>query len=99
MATLEYYDIILKPVVTEKSMAATAENKYTFLVRPEANKYQIKTAVERLFEGTKVARVNTMNLHPKTKRRGMTYGKTAKVKKAIVTLTPDSKEIEIFSGL
>ena len=54
MATLEYYDILLKPVITEKSMELMAEKKYTFLVHPDANKYQIKTAVERLFEGTKV---------------------------------------------
>ena len=99
MATLEYYDIILKPVITEKSMEAMAEKKYTFYVHPEANKFQIKTAVERLFEGTKVARVNTMNCRPKKKRRGMVYGLTAKRKKAIVTLTEDSKDIEVFSGL
>jgi large subunit ribosomal protein L23 len=99
MATLEYYDIILKPVITEKSMEAMSEKKYTFYVHPEANKFQIKEAVERLFEGTKVAKVNTMNLAGKTKRRGMTFGKTAKRKKAIVWLTEDSKEIEIFQGL
>ena len=99
MATLEYYDIIQKPVITEKSMEAMGEKKYTFYVHPDANKFQIKTAVERLFEGTKVARVNTMNVHPKKKRRGMTIGYTSKKKKAIVTLTPDSKDIEIFTGL
>jgi large subunit ribosomal protein L23 len=99
MATLEYYDIILKPVITEKSMEAMGEKKYTFYVHPEANKFQIKTAVEKLFEGTKVARVNTMNCRPKKKRRGMVYGQTAKRKKAIVTLTADSKDIEIFTGL
>ena len=99
MATLEYYDIILKPVITEKSMEAMGEKKYTFYVHPEANKFQIKTAVERLFEGTKVARVNTMNCRGKKKRRGMVYGLTAKRKKAIVTLTEDSKDIEVFSGL
>ena len=99
MAALEYYDVILKPVITEKSMEAMGEKKYTFYVHPEANKFQIKTAVERLFEGTKVARVNTMNVRGKKKRRGMTFGFTAKRKKAIVTLTADSKEIEIFTGL
>ena len=99
MATLEYYDIIQKPVITEKSMEAMGEKKYTFYVHPEANKFQIKTAVERLFEGTKVARVNTMNCRPKKKRRGMVFGHTAKRKKAIVTLTEDSKDIEVFSGL
>ena len=83
MATLEYYDIILKPIQTD----------------PEANKFQIKTAVERMFDGTKVARVNTVNCRPKKKRRGMVYGQTAKRKKAYVTLTPDSKEINLFTGL
>ena len=99
MATLEYYDIILKPIQTEKALQDIAEKRYAFYVHPEANKFQIKTAVERMFEGTKVARVNTMNVRPKKKRRGMTYGFTAKRKKAIVTLTADSKEIEIFTGL
>ena len=92
-------DIILKPVITEKSMDSMADKKYTFQVHPEANKAQIKEAVEKMFEGTKVLKVNTMNLDGKTKRRGMTFGKTAKTKKAIVSLTADSKEIEIFSGL
>ncbi len=99
MAAIEYYDVILKPVITEKSMAGMGEKKYTFLVHPEANKVMIKEAVEKMFEGAKVARVNTMNLDGKTKRRGMTYGKTAKTKKAIVWLTEDSMEIEIFAGL
>ena len=99
MADIKYYDVILKPVVTEKSMSGMAEKKYTFYVHPEATKSQIKEAVEKRFEGTKVSRVNTMNLDGKTKRRGMTFGKTAKRKKAMVYLTEDSKEIEIFSGL
>ncbi len=99
MATIQYYDVILKPVMTEKSMNAMAERKYTFLVHTEANKSQIKEAVEKMFPGTKVARVNTMNLDGKKKRRGMTVGRTAKTKKAIVQLTEDSKEIEVFSGL
>ena len=99
MADIKYYDVILKPVVTEKSMNAMAERKYTFLVHPEANKSMIKEAVEKMFPGTKVSRVNTMNSEGKTKRRGMTFGKTAKTKKAIVQLTEDSKEIEIFAGL
>ena len=99
MANVQYYDVILKPVVTEKSMNAMSEKKYTFLVHPEANKTMIKEAVEKMFPGTKVANVNTMNLEGKTKRRGMTFGKTAKTKKAIVQLTEDSKEIEIFEGL
>lgn len=99
MADIKYYDVILKPIVTEKSMSDMAEKKYTFSVHPTANKSQIKEAVEKMFEGTKVARVNTMNYDGKTKRRGVIYGKTAKTKKAIVTLTADSKDIEIFAGL
>ena len=99
MADIKYYDVILKPVITEKSMAGMGEKKYTFLVHPEANKTQIKEAVEKMFPGTKVASVHTMNLEGKTKRRGMTFGKTAKTKKAIVQLTADSKDIEIFAGL
>ena len=99
MADIRYYDVILKPIVTEKSMNAMGEKKYTFMVHPEANKSQIKEAVEKMFEGTKVASVNTMNMDGKNKRRGMVYGKTAKTKKAIVQLTEDSKDIEIFEGL
>ena len=99
MAAIQYYDVILKPVITEKSMAGMSEKKYVFLVHPEANKTQIKEAVEKMFAGTKVKKVNTMNLDGKKKRRGMIYGKTSKTKKAIVQLTEDSKEIEIFAGL
>ena len=99
MANVQYYDVILKPIVTEKSMNAMGEKKYTFLVHPEANKTMIKEAVEKMFEGTKVKSVNTMNMDGKTTRRGMTFGKTAKTKKAIVALTEDSKDIEIFEGL
>ncbi len=80
-------------------MNAMAEKKYTFLVHPSATKNQIKEAVEKMFEGTKVAKVNTMNNDGKTKRRGMTFGKTAKTKKAIVQLTEESADIEIFEGL
>ena len=99
MADIRYYDVILKPIVTEKSMNAMGEKKYTFMVHPEANKAQIKEAVEKMFEGTKVKSVNTMNMDGKNKRRGMVVGKTAKSKKAIVALTEDSKDIEIFEGL
>ncbi len=99
MADIKYYDVILKPVITEKSMAGMGEKEYTFLVHPEANKAQIKEAVQKMFEGTKVKRVNTMNMDGKNKRRGMVTGKTAKTKKAIVQLTEDSKDIELFSGL
>ncbi len=99
MANVQYYDVILKPVITEKSMEDMAAKKYTFLVHPDANKTQIKEAVEKMFEGTKVAKVNTMNLDGKTRRRGMTFGKTAQKKKAIVWLTEESADIEIFAGL
>ena len=99
MANIKYYDVILKPVVTEKSMELMADKKYTFLVHTEATKAQVKEAVEKMFAGTKVASVNTMNLDGKTKRRGLVYGKTAKTKKAIVQLTADSADIEIFAGL
>ena len=99
MANVQYYDVILKPVITEKSMNAMSDKKYTFLVHTEATKSQVKEAVEKMFNGTKVKSVNTMNLDGKTKRRGMTFGKTAKTKKAIVQLTADSADIEIFEGL
>ena len=99
MANVQYYDVILKPVITEKSMNAMGDKKYTFFVHPEATKTQIKEAVEKMFEGTKVKSVNTMNIDGKKRRRSMTVGKTAKSKKAIVALTEDSKDIEIFQGL
>ena len=99
MADIKYYDVILKPVITEKSMAGMGEKKYTFLVHTQANKTQIKEAVEKMFEGTKVKRVNNMNYDGKNKSRGMVVGKTSKTKKAVVQLTEDSKDIEIFAGL
>ncbi|MCR4617244.1 MAG: 50S ribosomal protein L23 [Lachnospiraceae bacterium] len=101
MADVKFYDVILKPVVTEKSMDGYGEKKYTFLVHTEANKTQIKEAVEKMFDGAKVKKVNTLNLDGKKKRqRGSAVeGKTAKTKKAVVWLTEDSKDIEIFSGL
>ena len=101
MANIQYYDVILKPVVTEKSMELMGDKKYTFLVHPEATKTQIKEAVEKMFKGTKVDSVNKMNNDGKKKRvRGtFKFGKTAKTKKAIVKLTADSADIEIFEGL
>ena len=99
MASIQYYDVIIRPVITEKSMADMGEKKYTFLVHPEANKTQIKETVEKMFEVTKVKSVNTINSDGKKKRRGMVVGKTAKTKKAIVALTEESKDIEIFEGL
>ena len=99
MATIQYYDVILKPVITEKSMAGMGEKKYTFLVHPEANKSMIKEAVEKMFEGVKVAKVNTMNCEGKNKRRGMVVGKTAKTKKAMVWILIYTYVLEIFAGL
>ena len=91
-------DIILKPVITEASMAAIAERKYTFKVDKNANKIEIANAVEKLFD-VKVAKVNTMNCNGRTKRVGRFVGKTADWKKAIVTLKEDSKTIEFFDGM
>ena len=99
MAAIQYYDVILEPVLTEKSMNAMGEKKYTFFVHPEANKTMIKEAVEKMFDGAKVAKVNTINQDGKVKRRGMVYGRTAKFKKAYVQLTADSADIELFEGL
>ena len=91
--------MILRPVITEKSMNLMANKKYTFFVHPDANKTMIKDAVEKMFSGTKVASVNTMNCPGKKRRRGYTVGRTAATKKAIVTLTEESADIEIFEGL
>ena len=99
MADLKYYDVILAPIITEKSMAGMEYKRYTFKVHTDANKAQIKEAVEKMFSGAKVKSVNTMNLDGKKRRRGMDVGRTAKYKKAIVTLTADSADIEIFEGL
>ncbi|MBQ4001001.1 MAG: 50S ribosomal protein L23 [Lachnospiraceae bacterium] len=99
MADLKYYDVVLRPVITEKSMNMMADKKYTFYVNPQATKTQVKDAVEKLFAGTKVVSVNTMNLDGKKRRRGLVEGRTAKQKKAIVTLSADSADIEIFEGL
>ena len=92
------YDIIRKPVITEKSMAAMSENKYTFIVHKNANKVQIKKAVEEVF-GVTVEKVQTVRTMGKTKRVGVHVGKRADQKKAIVTLTKDSKAIEFFEGM
>ena len=92
------YDIIIKPVITEGSMDATQEKKYTFKVAVDANKTEIKKAVEEIF-GVDVKKVNVMNVNGKLKRMGRTQGRTASYKKAIVTLTENSKEIEFFSSL
>ena len=91
-------DIILKPVITEKSMDGIASKRYTFEVAVDATKPEIAKAVEELF-GVKVAKVNTINMKKKPKRMGYHFGYTAEWKKAIVTLDASSKEIEFFNGL
>ncbi len=92
------HDIIIKPIVTEASMNAMADKKYTFVVDKKSNKTEIKNAVEKVF-GVKVASVNTMNKLGKNKRMGVHVGKKADWKKAIITLTEDSKTIEFFEGI
>ena len=93
------YDIIKKPVLTEKSYADMADKKYTFEVAINANKTEIKAAIEEIFEGVKVENVNTMRTLGKMKRQGRTQGRTPEVKKAIVTLKKDSKAIPFFEGM
>ena len=92
-------DIILRPVITEASMANVQLKKYTFKVAKDANKIEIAKAVEALFPGTKVASVNTMHCRGRFKRMGGTAGYTASSKKAIVTLTEGSKTIEFFDSM
>lgn len=91
-------DIIIKPVITEKSMAGAAEKKYTFKVAKTAGKIEIGKAVEEIF-GVKVKKVNTINVRGHFRRQGRTGGYTSAWKKAIVTLTEDSKTIEFFEGM
>jgi large subunit ribosomal protein L23 len=91
-------DIILRPIITENSMDGIADRKYTFEVAKDANKVEIKNAVEKLFD-VKVAKVNTINVDGKLRRYGRYEGYTASRKKAIVTLTEDSKTIEFFDGM
>ena len=93
------YDIIKKPVLTEKSYADMAEKKYTFEVDVRANKTEIKQALETIFEGVKVDSVNTMRTMGKIKRQGRFSGRTPEVKKAIITLKKDSKPIPFFEGM
>ena len=92
------HDIIIRPIVTEQSMADMAENKYTFVVSKNANKTEIKKAVETI-SGVNVEKVNTLNYDGKVKRMGRSVGRTASFKKAVVKLTADSKEIEFFQGM
>lgn len=91
-------EIIIRPVVTEKSMIGAADKKYTFKVAKSANKIEIKKAVEELFK-CKVEKVTTVNVRGKLRRRGRTEGYTPAWKKAYVTLTKDSKNLEFFEGM
>lgn len=88
-------DIIIRPVITEQSMTQAQDKKYTFIVAKNSNKTEIKKAVQEIFK-VNVEKVNTMNYAGKTKRMGRNEGKTSSYKKAVVTLTASSKEIEFF---
>ena len=92
------YDVIIKPVISEKSMDDAAMRKYPFKVAPDANKTEVKLALEEIFD-IEIAKVNIMNVKGKVKRMGRTVGRTPDSKKAIVTLKEGSKEIEFFQGL
>lgn len=92
-------DIILRPVITEATMAGIAMKKYTFEVAKDAGKIEIAGAVESLFPGAKVAKVNTLHVRGRQKRMGKNVGTTPAWKKAIVTLKPDSKTIEFFESM
>ena len=92
-------DIIIRPLITERSMDGVAEKKFSFEVAKNATKPEIAAAVEAMFKGTKVKSVNTMNMKPKTRRVRYVPGKTAAWKKAIVTLTEESATIEFFEGM
>ena len=92
------YDIIIRPVITEQSMEATEEKKYVFQVANDANKIEIKKAIEEIF-GVKVEKVNTIRMEGKMKRMGVHIGRRANWKKAMVKLTAESKTIEFFEGM
>lgn len=92
------YDVIIRPIITENSMELAEEKKYAFKVAKDANKTEVRKAIEEVF-GVEVAKVNVVNVSGKKKRMGRTIGTTASYKKAVVTLTPDSKEIELFQDL
>ena len=93
------YEIIIAPVITEKSMSGIADKKYTFKVAKTAGKVEIANAIEEVFSGVKVLKVNTINVRGQERRRGRFSGYTASWKKAVVTLKKDSKPIEFFDGL
>lgn len=92
------YDVIIRPIITENSMDMAADKKYAFKVAKDSNKTEIRKAVEEIFD-VDVAKVNVVNVNGKKKRLGRTFGTTSSYKKAIVTLTPDSKEIELFGDM
>jgi large subunit ribosomal protein L23 len=95
---MDTYDILIKPIITERSMTDAQDKRYTFQVAKTANKHQIKDAVEKAF-AVKVVRVNTMNMNGKMKKMGRTQGRRPDWKKAIVILSADSKEIKFFEGM
>lgn len=92
------HDIIRRPIISEKALAGVADKKYTFEVEKTANKFEIKDAVEKVF-GVKVKSIKTINVPGKVKRVGVHTGKTPDYKKAVVTLTSDSKAIEFFESM
>ncbi len=92
------YDVIIRPIITENSMELAEDKKYVFKVAKDANKTEVRKAVEEIF-GVEVAKVNVSNVSGKKKRVGMKFGMTPSYKKAVVTLTPDSKEIELFQSM
>lgn len=92
------HDIIVRPIITEKSMTGIADKKYTFEIAKNATKIDVKNAIEEIFK-VKVAKVNTVSVRGRLKRQGRTQGYTRSWKKAVVTLTEDSKSIEFFEGM
>ena len=92
------YDVIISPIITENTMDMAADKKYAFKVAKDSNKTEVRKAIEEIF-GVDVAKVNIVNVSGKKKRLGRTFGTTSSYKKAVVTLTPDSKEIELFQDM
>ena len=92
------YDVIIRPIITENSMDMAADKKYAFKVAQDSNKTEVRKAIEEIF-GVEVAKVNIVNVSGKRKRLGRTFGTTSSYKKAIVTLTTDSKEIELLQDM
>ena len=94
-----YADIIVRPLITEKSMAGVSEKRYSFEVKSDATKAEIAAAVEAMFKNVKVVKVNTVSMKKKPKRMGVHFGYTSEWKKAVVTLSDDSKAIEFFESM